>query len=252
MNDEFRRDRAAREAIMHGTNISDIKAGLAISRFHIDFYTDWKNRTVLMTAKTAEETKLFIEAGADVNHQSESGDTALMLAKTPEQTKLLIEAGADVNAKNEDGETALMVAKTPEQTKLLIEAGADVNAKDKDGDTALMLAYTAGQIKLLLEAGADVYAKDKWGRTAFDLANTKEQKEILANVMKKRGIQKRKENIRHTQKVRKEILKRHPEEKVSGVVMADEIARDMISGKEKRTITPEVGREIRRKKALER
>ena len=44
-----------------------------------------------------------------------------MCAKTAEQTKLLIAAGADVNARNYDGKTALMYAKTAEQKKLLNE-----------------------------------------------------------------------------------------------------------------------------------
>ena len=100
------------------------------------------------------------------------GETALMCAQTAEQTKLLLENGADVNAKNKFGETALMRAKTAEQTKLLIDHGADVNAKDKYGRTALMFAADRGnieQIKLLIDAGADVNAKDDNGKTALDL-----------------------------------------------------------------------------------
>jgi len=41
-------------------------------------------------------------------------------------------------------------------------------------------------------------------------------------------------------------------EKISGAVVADKIAEAKISGKEKRTITPEVGAEIRRKMAEEK
>ena len=47
------------------------------------------------------------------------------------------------------------------------------------------------------------------------------------------------------------MQKRYPEEKVSGVVLADKIAEDKISGVEKRTITPETGLKIRRSKVRE-
>lgn len=56
--------------------------------------------------------------------------TPLMLARTAEQTTLLIDAGADVNlgasinAINEKGYTPLMFARTQEQAKLLLKAGA--------------------------------------------------------------------------------------------------------------------------------
>lgn len=47
------------------------------------------------------------------------------------------------------------------------------------------------------------------------------------------------------------MQKRYLEEKVSGVVLADKIAEDKISGVEKRTITPETGLKIRRSKVRE-
>ena len=132
----------------------------------------------LINAKTAEETKRLIAAGADVNAKDWYGRTALMKAQTAEQTKLLIDAGADVNAKDKGdyaplisievgGRTALMKAQTAEQTKLLIAAGANVNAKDDYGYTALMEAKTAEQTKLLITAGADVNAKNKYKGTAL-------------------------------------------------------------------------------------
>ncbi|MBO5038523.1 MAG: hypothetical protein J6C85_03595 [Alphaproteobacteria bacterium] len=122
-----------------------------------------------------------------------------------------------------------------------------IDVQDVFGDTALMSTQTTEQIKLLLEAGADVSAQDNEGRTDSTLACSQK---IYPD--KRSLIEKRKENIRTSQLLRKAILKQKPEEKVSGAVMADEIAKDVISGKEKRTITPEVGREIRRRKALEK
>ena len=123
--------------------------------------------TMLLYAKTAEETRKALDAGADVNYTTWTDETPLMRAKTAEQTKLLIAAGANVNAKDKYGQTALMKAETAEQTKLLIAAGADVNARDERGKTPLMCAETAEQMKLLIAAGADVNAEDKHGRTAL-------------------------------------------------------------------------------------
>lgn len=126
--------------------------------------------TMLLRAKTAEETKKALDAGADVNCTTWPGETPLMRAETAGQTKLLIAAGANVNAKDKYGRTALMRAKTAEQTKLLIAASANVNAKDEYGKTALMRAETAEQIKLLIDAGADVNARAKDGDTALIFA----------------------------------------------------------------------------------
>ena len=63
-----------------------------------------KTDEMLLKAKTAEETRKALAAGADVNARNDIGETALMNASIAEQTKLLIEAGADVNARNEEGE----------------------------------------------------------------------------------------------------------------------------------------------------
>ena len=130
--------------------------------------------TALMRAKTAEQTKLLLEAGADVNAKDNYGRTALMYAKTAEQTKLLIEAGIDVNAKTRLGETALMFAETAEQTKLLLEAGC---VSPLNG--ALRESKSAEQTKLLIEAGANVNSKDICGRTALRYARTVDQAIIL-------------------------------------------------------------------------
>jgi len=157
---------------------------------------------------------------------------------------------------NESLFEAIRQDKSVEEIKVLIEKGADVNAKGRRGLTPLMYAKTAEQTKLLIDTGADVNAKNKYGLIPLMYAKTAEQEALLEAAMQKatvkRNIEKHKKQILKSRKMRKEIEKRHPEEKISGAVWADKIARDVISGTEKRTITPEVGAEIRRRKAFEK
>ena len=143
-----------------------------------DIYED--NRTALMLVKTAEQTKLLINANAGLDIGDRIGQTALMLAQSAEKTKVLIKFGADIDCHDELGNTALMYAKTAEQTKLLIAAGADVNAENKKGETALMLSESAEKTKLLIAAGADVNAKTKYNNeTALMRAKTPKQAQLL-------------------------------------------------------------------------
>ena len=147
----------------------------------------------LVYAQNVEDTKLFLQAGADVNAQNEDGKTALMRAQTPEQTKLLLKAGANVNAQDTDGNTALMFPQNLEQIKLLLKAGADVNVQDKYGDTALMGTQDLEKTKLLLKAGANVNVQNKYGDTALMKAKTAEKTKLLieaganVNVKNNRG-----------------------------------------------------------------
>ena len=46
--------------------------------------------------------------------------------------------------------------------------------------------------------------------------------------------------------LRKELEKRNKEERISGVVIADNIAKKIISGEEKRQITPDVVAEYKK------
>lgn len=139
----------------------------------------------------------------------------------------------------------------------IIEAGADVNAVDIDQKTPLIIAClnnNTKQIEYLLQSGADVDLMDKTGKTAYDYATGGQA--LIASYMEKKAtkiyIEQRKENIKKSRQVRKRLEKQNPVERVSDVALADEIARDVISGKETRTITPDVGMAIKRKKAFEK
>ena len=59
----------------------------------------------------------------------------------------------------------------------------------------------------------------------------------------------RKQKLLEEQKYRQAYKKNHPEEGVSGVIVADTIAANIISGNEKRPITPAVALEYKRKQS---
>ncbi len=71
-----------------------------------------------------------------------------------------------------------------------------------------------------------------------------------AKAKRKKKIEENKNKLKKSRKIQKEIEK--SEDRLSGTVIADKIAEDIRSGKEKRVITPEVGAEIRKRKAMEK
>jgi len=156
-------------------------------------------------AKTAEQTKLLIDAGSDLHAKDIHGKTPLHYAKTAGQTKLLIEASKFsksskagfengnifkhldaqkyceyINARDCDEDTPLHCARTIEQTKLLIEAGADVNAKNFNGRTPLHFAKNVEHLKALLENGSDPNIKDNIGILPIQMRQmTEPMKQLL-------------------------------------------------------------------------
>ena len=78
--------------------------------------------------------------------------------KQEECIKMLVEAGANVNAQTDSGDSALMKASAngyKECVSLFLEAGADVNIMNNIGDTALTVAAVRGNVtvaKCLLKA----------------------------------------------------------------------------------------------------
>ena len=78
----------------------------------------------LFNARTAEETKRLLDAGANPNAISQDGQTPLHCARTAEITKALLDAGANPNAIDDFGKTPLYYAETEEQKKLLLKATA--------------------------------------------------------------------------------------------------------------------------------
>lgn len=124
------------------------------------------NKTILSRLDSDATSDLvwdLINAGAEVNARSETGDTPLMAAAYEENgeiLKTLLEAGADIHSKNEDGQTALMVAAENgrlQNVRALVLAGADINQVDAEGKNALMLAIESEHrtvIRFLRSKGA--------------------------------------------------------------------------------------------------
>jgi len=153
---------------------------------------------------SVEMIKLLIAAGANVN--SVDGPSAvsplvtLSMHRYPDMDKLkvLLDAGADVNHQDNDGDSVLMrylekgvFSDDGSFVDALISAGADVNAVNNRGRTALMLAaqwFSGWYIETLLAAGADVYAKDNSGNTALDYVDRytgyNEYPGLMENVLK--------------------------------------------------------------------
>ena len=116
----------------------------------------------------ANEAKLLLTQGADIEELSPDGQNALMLAAKNGHLHiidLLLASGANVDATSAKGWTTLMIAvrnRDEETLKILIANGADVNHRSPDRWTALAEAAYQGQISimsLLLQCNADTESK---------------------------------------------------------------------------------------------
>ena len=110
----------------------------------------------------AGDLRALVES-QDVNAKDSRGATPLMYAAAfgnAQQMKLLLESGADVNGQNAFQATALIWAGGDAvKSRMLIEHGADINVRTQQGQTPLMVAArrngNADLVRLLLEKGAD-------------------------------------------------------------------------------------------------
>ncbi|MBP5698287.1 MAG: hypothetical protein J6W96_02020 [Alphaproteobacteria bacterium] len=99
------------------------------------------------------------------------------------------------------------------------------------------------EAKFLIAAGADVNKISSYLLEGCDQSF----QEFIENYKKSQRIAENKKAYKKASMTSKRTKKQ-----ISGVVVADEIAKDVISGKEKRTITPKVGKELREKMMRER
>jgi len=146
---------------------------------------DWQNHKGITALSAAAHkgresiVRTLLDAGADVNIESNNGSTPLIQASHFGHRKvvqMVIEAGAAVDRPNNKGTTALMRAAQEGNlgvVEYLLTAGADVNSRNNERMTALMLGSQRGHapvVDLLLKNGAEVDAQTAQGSTALMLA----------------------------------------------------------------------------------
>lgn len=133
-------------------------------------------------------------AGKDPIETSHKLNESLMdnISAISSSTKIqtLIDAGADVNTKSHSGEPALMEAfkrSNYDVVEVLIANGADPNTMGKTGRTALMAAIAHGEdelAKLLLSLGANnSNIKGRFDRGAFLTAARNDAVDILQDLL---------------------------------------------------------------------
>ena len=151
------------------TLLSDVKDLLKADRSIVNEKNELQ-RTPILEATieknlNIELVTLLIDAGADVNATTKSGQTPLILAAQNGHDKvveLLLGAGANVKAVNTRGASALFMAAQEghdKAVKLLLKKGADAKTVNANGTSALFMAVKKGYhevVKLLLEKGVDV------------------------------------------------------------------------------------------------
>ena len=175
-----------------------IESGAAVKREFRDGELINDGITPLISASRSKNPDLIhilLNAGADVNAKSKSGNTALMMAARcgcVDVVKLLLEAGADVNAKDDKGGTALMDAawsSGPDVVKLLLDAGSAVNERNEKGWNALVFSAknkNSDVARLLLEARADFYMWTEDGTNPL-MEAVKEDNADVARMLLKAG-----------------------------------------------------------------
>lgn len=108
----------------------------------------------------------LLQAGANPNSLSATGDTTLHLAHAANRmlrqvTRVILDAGADPNLTNNEGFTPMTLAaknRSMDLMRILLDRGVDINAADREGRTALSQTLEYGvslrDTKELIERGA--------------------------------------------------------------------------------------------------
>ncbi|HLG27545.1 MAG TPA: M48 family metallopeptidase [Paenisporosarcina sp.] len=115
------------------------------------------------------------------------GETPLMTAVyngNAEEVRVLIEEGSDLEAKDADGYTALYYTTFSgenEIAQVLLEAGADPNAQDDYSNVLVSAIYSENYelASMLYDYGADPALKDPSGESAFSVLDVDNEEEFL-------------------------------------------------------------------------
>ena len=106
----------------------------------------------------------------------------------------LMNAGANINLQTEDGKTPLLTAIIHHNKNCaiwLLQKEADVNKQDLSGMTALMYATELGyadMVELLLDYNANVSIKDRNGRDVIAMASSQQDQHILELIENHLGL----------------------------------------------------------------
>ncbi|KAF5584432.1 ankyrin [Fusarium pseudocircinatum] len=128
--------------------------------------------------------RLVTDAGADVNHVDNAGNTPLHLAEIPLMAQLLLEAGADITAVNCRNNTPLHIAKNLDVMKMILSK-TDIDIRDRESKKMFFWLLEAPNVRRdrgisslegalqLLDIGVDARTVDNEGSTALHyLAST--------------------------------------------------------------------------------
>ncbi|MBR6356354.1 MAG: ankyrin repeat domain-containing protein [Alphaproteobacteria bacterium] len=158
--------------MLHGSNIEHLQ--FMLQKVGDVNQTDEDGKTLLLKAVEAraqpDKIEALIEAGADVNYATKTGNTAFLSAcqtRQIETAQILVKHGADINA-GVDGKSCLMSLGNgdPELLELLMQNNVDVTFKTSEGVTVLMDAVEDLNLLLIpyiLEHQADVNAQNNDG-----------------------------------------------------------------------------------------
>jgi len=189
---------AKKDALRYATkhDEADLVRALLARNFPVNA-ADKDGGTALLYGRSIETVEALVEAGANVNVRTLSGDTPLIAATRDGQediARFLLENGADVTARAPDGDTALLyIARVYPPCEGIVRdiltKGASVDESNNLGNTALMYAANADNAEVaevLIEAKANVNAKNKKGENALLFA-ARAGNVVMANYLIKEG-----------------------------------------------------------------
>ena len=192
----------AADNAIDNNDLNELKRLLSIDKTIID--KKYKGDTAIMKASRrcngSNIVAFLLENGANINDK-EVRDTIdqipLIVAADggcKDIVEMLLEAGADIEHRNDQGETALIAAAQnghKEIVQMLLDAGANVNQENADGETALdltiKLRHKKDLVDLLLEHGAEASGIKKKRKT-----KTRRNKRMNKKRNKRRSRKQRK------------------------------------------------------------
>lgn len=143
---------------------------------------DVSGATPIVNVSDVSILTALAEAGADLDHANDAGQTCLFKAVTYNKVDLIkrmIELGCDVNHQDNEGCTPLFYVKGDDRdwtratspnlkvAKLLLENGSDPNHQDNSGATPIQKVDDIFVLNALVRAGADVHSVDHAGQTCL-------------------------------------------------------------------------------------